>query len=186
EWCAPPVGGVGGRVPGRAGVGEWRAAAEVRGDGGVACGTGVAKGREPAEVGGEDCVARRARPEKAGETPAAAGDGRVASGAGIVEACESVARVGDGGIGSGARVEKLCNCTGATVGDDRIARRATVGERQYRTGWQRKARRVRGVVDDAGAGKGQAARDRKTERIGRRPGVEGKSAEARYATRVER
>jgi hypothetical protein len=61
-----------------------------------------------------------------------------------------------------------------------------LGERQCRSGWQRKGRCVRGVVDDAGAGKGQGARCGKTERIGRRPGVEGKSAEAVHGTRVER
>jgi hypothetical protein len=102
----------------------------------------------------------RSRAEKCEEPAAIAGDGRVARRAGIVEAGEPEIGVDDGGVAGRARVEKACHRGEATgvVGNDRIAGRAVIGERQRRYGPHEEIRGIRRGVDDAGASNGEGCR----------------------------
>src|SRR5262249_39953021 len=101
-----------------------------------------------------------ARAEKCNEPAATAGDGRVARRAGIVEAGESEIGVDDGGVAGRARVEKVCHRRKATgvVGDDRVAGRAVIGERERRYGPHEEIRGIRRGVDDASASNGEGCR----------------------------
>ena len=149
-----------GRVAGSAGIGESREAGEVGRDGRVARRAAVAESGGSEGVVADVRIAGRSRAEECEEPAAIAGDGRVARRAGIVEAGESEIGVDDGGVAGRARIEKVCHRGKATgvVGDDGVAGRAVIGERQRRYGPHEEIRGIRRGIDDAGASNGEGCR----------------------------
>ena len=124
-------------------------------DGGVGCCARVVKAREPAVVVGNGGVTGRARADE--ERALAAG----------------VVTVGNDGVAGRARIKEI-HMSLPSGDEDSIAGRGRVQELQAPAG-SRESRCVRGIINNAGAGKNDSAINIKG--ISRSPGVELNSAD---------